>query len=179
MEQIHRDRAMLDEGLEAVRAAPSNEGRVEKIVLRPDVDQREEPASCEVSPARGMHGDRWEQHQLKHGTANQIAIMNSRVARLIAVDESRWALAGDNLFVDLDLSEENMPAGRKLRIGTALLEVTEMPHNGCKKFAKRFGTDAVVFVNTPQGKALHLRGVYVRVIEAGTIRLGDTASLVD
>jgi MOSC domain-containing protein YiiM len=99
--------------------------------------------------------------------------MGSRVVNLLAQDKARWPLAGDQLFVDLDLSDANVPAGTRLALGSAIIEVTSEPHNGCQKFAARFGKDAVTFVNSPEGKALHLRGINARVVQPGTIRVGD------
>ncbi len=104
--------------------------------------------------------------------------MNSRVAALVAQDQARWALAGDQLFVDLDLSEANLPPGTRLAIGTAVLEVAEQPHTGCRKFVDRFGQDAMKFVNSAEGRALHLRGLYAKVVTAGTIRVRDRVSVL-
>ena len=92
----------------------------------------------------------------------------------MAQDEERWQLAGDQLFVELDLSEENLPAGTRLEIGSAVIEVTEQPHTGCKKFAARFGNDAQKFVMTPVGRQMRLRGMCARVVQPGTIQRGDT-----
>jgi MOSC domain-containing protein YiiM len=101
--------------------------------------------------------------------------MNARVAALVAQDPDRWALAGDQLYLDLDLSEDNLPPGARLALGAAVLEITAEPHTGCKKFSARFGLDASRFVNSPEGKRLNLRGVNAKVVQAGTIRVGDVA----
>ena len=108
----------------------------------------------------------------------QICIMNSRCIDLIADDRSRWALAGDNLFIDLDLRPQNLPAGTRLAIGSAVLEITDTPHTGCAKFVERFGQAAVVFVNGPQGKAQRRRGVYARVVRDGKVTVGETVTKV-
>jgi len=103
----------------------------------------------------------------------QVTLTNSRCIAMLARDKSRWSLAGDNLYVDLDLSEENLRAGQRLAIGTVVLEITAHPHNGCKKFNERYGGNAVKFVNSPIGKKLHLRGIYAKVVQDGVIRVGD------
>ena len=108
----------------------------------------------------------------------QLTIMNARIIALIARDKSRWPLAGDQLYIDLDLSEKNLPPGSRLAIGSAIVEVTAIAHMGCKKFAGRFGVDAMKFINSPQGKALHLRGLNTKVIQPGIIRVGDVVRKV-
>ncbi|MEO6590493.1 MAG: hypothetical protein ABIP06_14440 [Pyrinomonadaceae bacterium] len=108
----------------------------------------------------------------------QINIMNSRAISLIAQTKDRWQLAGDQLFVDMDLSEENLPPKSRLAIGSAVLEITEVPHNGCIKFTKRFGKDAVKFVNSKFGKQLHLRGLNAKVVKSGMIRTGDVVKKI-
>jgi MOSC domain-containing protein YiiM len=105
----------------------------------------------------------------------QLNIINSRVAALVAQDKERWQLAGDQLYLDMDLSEANLPAGTRLSLGSAVIEVTPPPHLGCQKFVARFGREAMKFVNSPIGKELHLRGVNARVIQGGIIRVGDVA----
>jgi MOSC domain-containing protein YiiM len=102
----------------------------------------------------------------------QLNIMNARAIALVAQDKDRWQLAGDQLFIDFDLSDENLPAGTRLALGSAVIEVTAQPHNGCKKFVARFGLDAMRFVNSPVGKQLHLRGINARVVQRGVIRVG-------
>jgi MOSC domain-containing protein YiiM len=104
--------------------------------------------------------------------------MNARVIALLAGEQERWSLAGDQLYVDLDLSNENLPPGTRLAIGGALVEVTALPHTGCQKFKARFGRDALVFVNSARGKQLHLRGINARVIQPGKICVGDVVKKV-
>jgi MOSC domain-containing protein YiiM len=108
----------------------------------------------------------------------QLNVMNSRAIALIAQDKSRWPLAGDQLFVDLDLSAENLPAGTMLALGSAVIEVTNQPHTGCQKFVTRFGVDALKFVNSPERRALRLRGINAKVVRPGTIRVGDRIAKV-
>ena len=144
------------------------------------MDERTALQQCEVSPGLGLHGDTWvsrvSQLSLPDGRPNpksQIAIMNARVVQLVAQNEDRWPLAGDNLFVDMDLSKENLQSGQQLAVGSAILEITDIPHNGCAKFAERFGTDALRFVNDKSLRHLNLRGIYAQVIQTGTVAVGD------
>jgi MOSC domain-containing protein YiiM len=170
----------LEAGLDEIRAAPTDAGTLELIVRRPAVGEREVADAAELSIEDGLVGDNWRargSRKTEDGSAEpsrQLTIMSARAIALLAGDASRWPLAGDQLFVDLDLSHDNLPAGTVLAIGSAVVEVTEAPHNGCAKFADRYGMDAVRFVNSPDGKALRLRGLNARVVEPGTIRAGDT-----
>ena len=178
----------LDElvsGLDEVRRSPSELGTVALLVRRPADGQREIVASAELDPEVGMVGDNWKARGSRHtpdGSAEperQLTLMNARAARLFAGDApERWAEAGDQIYVDLDLSDANLPAGTRLRIGTAVVEVSEKPHTGCAKFSTRFGPDALKLVGTAEGRALRARGVNARVIEAGTVARGDGAAKI-
>lgn len=176
---MHRSTEALEAGLDAVVAAPADAGELAMIVRRPAAEQREVLDEARLDAAEGLVGDDWSARGSRHtddGQAEvdrQITLMSARAAELVAGSRERWPLAGDQLYVDFDLSEDNAPAGTRLSIGEALVEVTAPPHNGCAKFARRFGRDAVRFVNSPVGKALHLRGVNARVVEAGRVRSGD------
>lgn len=108
----------------------------------------------------------------------QLNIMNARSIALIAQTSDRWKLAGDQLYIDLDLSDENLPIGSRIAIGSAILEITPIPHNGCKKFTERFGIDAVKFVNSIIGKTLHLRGINAKIIQSGSIKAGDVVKKI-
>ncbi len=171
----------LQAGLPAIRQAPENDGELKLIVRRPQTNAREVLAEVELSTEVGVVGDNWKDRSSSRtddGSPHpemQINIMNWRVITLIAPDESRHQLAGDQLFLDMNLTKENLPAGTRLALGTAILEVTAQPHTGCKKFVERFGLDAMKLVNSEVGRELQLRGINARVIQSGTIRTGDRA----
>jgi hypothetical protein len=172
----------IEAGLEHIHLSPKDHGTLDLIVRRPEIDQREILPAGQLDTNEGLVGDSWKSRpssRTTDGSAHpemQLNIMNSRVIALLAQDKERWQLAGDQLFIDLDLSESNIPAGTKLSIGEAILEITALPHSGCKKFAARFGQDAILFVNSPIGKELHMRGVNAKVIQSGIIRTGDIVS---
>ena len=169
----------LAAGLEHVMGSPLDMGPLVKIVQRPDVDQREELVEGALDVDAGLVGDNWKARgsaSTQDGSANpvaQITMMNSRFLSLIAQSEERWQLSGDQLLVDLDLSIDNLPAGTRLSVGSAVLEVSAKPHKGCGKFAARFGKDALTATATPNGNALRLRGVNTRVLQSGKVRVGD------
>ena len=169
----------LEAGLSEVLASPKDDGEVKMIVRRPDVDRREVLDAGDLDVTEGLVGDNWRSRgsrQTNDGSAHpemQLNLMNSRVVALVAQSEDRWALAGDQLFVDLDLGKENLPAGTRLAMGSAIVEVTAVPHLGCRKFVARFGLEATKFVNSRRGKKLCLRGINARVIEPGRVVTGD------
>jgi hypothetical protein len=169
----------LEAGMDYIRQSPTDQGALKMIVRRPNVDEREILQDGELDTVEGLVGDTWKVRLNPHsadGLANinaQITMMNARTIALLAQAEERWPLAGDQLYVDMDLSDDNLPPGIQLGIGSAILEVSADPHTGCKKFSSRFGVEAMKFVNSPEGKRLHLRGINTRVIQAGAIRVGD------
>lgn len=181
----HVRRPELEAGLEHIQASPTGAGTLEMIVRRPAIGEREVLTEGEVDPAEGLVGDMWRKRGSRDkglgGTpdaSRQLMLMNARCAALVARHPERWPLAGDQLYVDFDLSAERLPAGTLLRVGSAVLEVTGEPHLGCAKFQRHFGWDAVLFVNSRAGRALRLRGMSARVLTAGTVRAGDTVCVL-
>ena len=175
----HLTREELETGLSAL-TSPRDNGLLELIVRRPRVGEREVLPTGTLDVHEGLVGDNWitrGSSRTSDKTAHpnmQVNVMNSRVIQLIAQEKDRWPLAGDQLFVDLDLSDGNLPPGTRLTIGSAVIEVTPEPHTGCAKFVERFGVEAMKFVNSPSGRALRLRGLNARVVQPGTIRVGDS-----
>jgi hypothetical protein len=171
-------------GLDAIRNAPQEQGKLDLIVIRPNENERVILAECTLSERSGVEGDGWAQRckkTLPDGSLNpdtQVAIMNSRCIALLTPDWSRWPLAGDQLYIDLDLSADNLPVGQRLAVGSAVLQITGRPHTGCIKFAERYGPEALKLVNSPLGAQLHLRGVYAQVIQDGLARSGDTVTKI-
>jgi MOSC domain-containing protein YiiM len=169
----------LEAGLGEIRRSPQAQGVLEMIVRRPKVNQREVLDTGELRSSDGLLGDCWAADSKNRGLDTQLTLMNSRAIALIAQSKDRWPLAGDQLFVDLDLSHANLPPGTRLEMGSAVIEVTAEPHTGCRKFSARFGQDAVRFVNSAIGKELHLRGICAKVVQEGTIRQGDRVRKVE
>jgi hypothetical protein len=161
----------LKSGLPEVRATPTDHGTVELIVRRPAEGERELLEEALLDPLEGLVGDRWSPKGKNPDTA--LTLMNARAAALVAGPRARWALAGDQLYVELDISYANVPPGTQLSIGEAVIEVTTAPHTGCGKFLRRFGVDAQRLVNSPAGRELNLRGINARVVTGGVIRRGD------
>ncbi len=168
-----------EDDLERVRRSPRGAGRVELIARRPAPSEREVVEEAELDVAQGLVGDCWRtrgSRSMPDGTANpdaQITLMNARVAALLAGERERWPLAGDQLYVDFDLSAEALPPGTRLRVGGAIVEVTPLPHTGCGKFIRRFGVEAQKLVSSPIGRELNLRGINAKVVAGGTVRVGD------
>ena len=176
----HLTTTQLEAGLADIRQSPRTVGTVELIVARPAVDERVTLDEAQLDLAEGLVGDSWRARgsgRAGDGAPDpdtQLNVMNARAIALVAQDRSRWALAGDQLYLDLDLSGDNLPAGTQLALGTAIIAVTATPHRGCAKFSQRFGRDALRFVNSPVGRQLRLRGLNARIIQPGTVRRGDT-----
>ncbi len=171
----------LESGLDEIRKSPKDNGVLNLIVRRSGIDQRETLEEGTLDLAQGLVGDNWYARgsgSTPDGSADpemQLNIMNSRAVALVAQQPARWSLAGDQLYIDMDLSTENIPPGTQLSLGSAIIEVTPPPHTGCKKFVARFGLDAMKFVNSGMGKQLNLRGINAKIVQSGSIRVGDRA----
>lgn len=176
--------AELEAEFDWIRQSPKDGGTLELIVRRPQVESREILAEAELNPAEGLAGDTWNQRpstRTADGSPHpdmQLTLINTRLIARVARQKDRWPLAGDQLFVDLDLSTANLPPGTRLALGSAVIEITAQPHTGCKKFLARFGVDAVKFVNSPLGKRLRLRGMNAKVARPGVFRVGDVVRKV-
>lgn len=181
MAMRHLNTTELEAGLDHICSAPKDNGVVELIVRRPQVDEREVLDEAQLDLEAGLVGDNWQTRgsaRTHDGSAHpemQLNVMNARVIALIAQAKENWSLAGDQLYLDLDISAENLPVGSRLMIGSAVIEVTPPPHTGCQKFVSRFGVEAMKFVNSEMGKELRLRGLNAKVVQPGEIRVGDQA----
>lgn len=177
----HLTREELEAGLDHIRQSPKDGGVLQLIVCRPQVDARKVLTAAQLDLAEGLVGDSWirrSSSRTADGSPHpemQLNIMNSRVIALVAQNPDRWSLAGDQLFLDMDLSKANIPAGSRLELGTAAIEVTAPPHTGCSKFVSRFGLEAMKFVNSEVGKELCLRGINARVVQSGIVNVGQVA----
>jgi MOSC domain-containing protein YiiM len=175
---LHATRESLDARLPELRALGADQGTLELIVVRPSEGERETPGSAELTIEDGLVGDRWRATAHTHSDGsvfreNQLTIASTRMLEMIA-EPTRWPLAGDNLLVDMGLDMASLPAGSRLAIGgTVVVQISEEPHTGCAKFSARFGSDALKFINSPEGRELRLRGVNAHVIVPGTITTGD------
>ena len=181
---MHLSKQALEAGIDTILASPKDSGILHLIVRRPEIDERETIEVGVLDLKQGLVGDNWLKRGNKHtidGSADpemQLNIMNSRVTALVAQDPDLWPLAGDQLYIDMDLSTENLPHGSPISIGTAIIEVTPPPHTGCKKFVARFGLEAMKFVNSGLGREQNFRGINAKVVQAGEIRVGDVASKI-
>ena len=177
----HLSREHLEAGLDHVRDSPQDRGRLVLVVRRPAAGQRDLPEEALLNQVTGLDGDNWltrGSSSTPDGSAHpdkQVTVINARLAELVAGGTEQMALAGDQLYVDLDLSVDNLPAGSLLAVGEAVLRVSEAPHTGCAKFVERFGAEAMRFVNSRTGRRLRLRGMNTRIVVPGTVRLGDLA----
>lgn len=173
----------LEEQLKEIQNVPIDVGTVELIVRRPADEEREVLAEGFIDVDRGLVGDIWHR-RIPAGLTGpdpeaQLTVVNAQAYAIIAGGRERWPLAGDQLFLQFDISEANVPSGSRLQIGTAVIEFSQKPHTGCKKFSGRFGLDALRFVSTPLGKSLRLRGANCRVVQSGVVRVGDLVRKVD
>lgn len=184
MDVIHLTTEEIEAGLDDILLSPAGEGVLEMIVRRPRAGEREVLEEGVLDLVEGLVGDSWKDRSSSRtpdGSPHpdmQLNVMNSRALALVAQGRERWELAGDQLIINMDLSEENLPAGTRLAVGSAVIEVTGQPHTGCKKFVERFGVDAMKFFNSPAGRRLRLRGLNARVVRPGRVRTGDAVRKV-
>lgn len=177
----HLTTEQLEDGMTQVLASPSEQGTLRQVFARPQANARTLLTEARLSPESGLEGDRWSSDHWQHlddgspDPSSQISLMNSRILELIASgDPQAMGLAGDNLIVDLDLSEQNLPTGSRLQIGdSVVVEISAVPHTGCKKFAQRYGEAAKAFINGPAGKAHNLRGRLGKIVAGGVVQVGD------
>ena len=175
----HLTTAELESGLPEIRQSPNNDGELQLISRRPAIGERDLIETGELDTTQGLVGDDWStrgQHQTPPRDPKpdaQLTLMNARAAQLVSGPKERWALAGDQLYVDFDIGRDNLPIGSRVQIGDAIVEVTAEPHPGCKKFVERFGMDAMTFVNSEEGKQMCLRGINTKIVQSGAIRVGD------
>src|SRR5215211_3770573 len=177
----HLTMQQLEAALDHLRGAPKDDGVLQLIVRRPQIDDREVIEEAELDPVLGLIGDSWSRRGSSKSVDGgphpemQINIMNSRVTALVAQELARWPLAGDQLYIDMDLGHENLPPRSRIAIGSVVLEVSALPHTGCIKFVSRFGAEAMQFVNSPLGKKLCLRGINAKIIQGGIVKVDQTA----
>lgn len=182
--KLHATRTDLQAALPFIGEAPKNAASVALIVVRPDHGLRETPELVRISAVNGVEGDHWSRGcwlKTEAGAPHpdvQINLMSTRAAGAIAGEPANWPAAGNNFFVDIDMTPQNLPPGTRLALGTGVIEITAQPNKGCDLFIERYGRDACVFVNVGPGLALRMRGLYARVIKDGDVRLGDTLSKV-
>jgi MOSC domain-containing protein YiiM len=184
VEAAHRTTDELLAGLDRVRAAPPDAGVLELAACRPVPGERRLLDVAELDRVQGLVGDGWQARGSRHtpdGSAEpgrQLTVMSTRAIALFAGDRARWALAGDQLYIDLDISEDNLQPGTQLRLGSAVIEVSVEPHTGCAKFLERFGRDAARLVHSQEGRRLRLRGLNARVIVTGRAPVGEVVTKV-
>lgn len=162
--------------VDGILAAPKDAGPIEMIVRRPGENEREIVQSAELTKEQGLIGDSWISRVDENGDPHlpaQLTLMNSRVADAVAVTRERWPLAGDQIYVDMDISKENLPPGARIQVGSAVVEISGVPHTGCDKFAGRFGKEALRFANVGVGRDNRFRGVNAFVVEPGSFQVGD------
>jgi hypothetical protein len=180
----HRTLEALEAALPHIAAAPKKRGEIALLVRRPGAGRRERVESAVLDPVEGLVGDDWSRRRCRHtedGSPHpgmQLTLMGVRIIEAIAGEQARWPMAGDQIFVDLDLGADRCGPGARLRVGEAIVEVSAVPHLGCKKFIGWFGPDANRFVNARAHRALNLRGINATIIDGGVVRVGDTVEIL-
>lgn len=169
-------RADLEAGLATVAGSPREQGVLEMLVRRPARGERERLEQAVLDVEEGLVGDRWALGKRRRD--NQLTLMNSRLAALVAGSRERWPLAGDQLYVDLDLSVDHLPPGTRVAVGAAVVEISAEPHTGCRLFLERYGVDALALVNSSEGRRLNLRGLNAWVVSAASVRVGDAVRVL-
>ena len=167
----------IEAALPDVRSSPAEDGTVDLIAVRPAENQRQVVEKAVLTTDSGLEGDNWLERSSGRDEIyyeTHLALMNSRFADAITPDGEGWELAGDQLYVDFDLSVDNAPPATRLKVGTATIEIAAHPHSGCAKYSKRFGREVLMTTRTDEGKRLRLRGVNARVIVPGVVRRGDS-----
>lgn len=173
-----RTLAELEPHLAHLAASPKDVGKLELLVCRPSRHTRRVLDEGMLDTEVGLVGDSWStRSEEKRRPDKQVTLMNARMAALLSADPERQALCGDQLYVDLDLSHENLPAGTRIEVGDAVVEVSAAPHTGCAIFVRHFGDEATRFVNGREGRRLRLRGINARVVTGGAVRPGDKATV--
>ena len=174
----------LQSALPDILNSPTEHGRIEMIISRPAVGERDILKTANLERDTGLVGDNWKQRgnsKTADGSADpdaQITLINSRIVNAVSGSKSRWHLAGDQFVVDIDLSHNNLPPGSQLSIGTAVVELTSTPHTGCVKFASRFGNPALRFVSGAEAMQQRRRGANAKIVQSGTVRVGDIAEKI-
>ncbi len=180
----HATLSELESALPDIFQSPKEGGVIRLIARRPAVGEREVLQEAVIDLEQGVVGDNWKTKVSRSNPGKgphpqkQVNLMNARVVQAVALTQERWALAGDQLYVDMDLSEANLPVGTQLQVGSAVLEITPPLHLGCGKFAARFGADSIKFINAPDRRALRFRGVHTQVISGGSVRKGDRVTVL-
>jgi len=167
----HSSYAELEAALLEIEQSPRERGTLSLIVRRPSTNERETLDAATLDVEEGLVGDRWAVG--KRRRVNQLTLINTRLVAALTHDRERWSLAGDQLYVDFDLSAEHVPPGTRIRVGAAVIEVSPEPHTGCRKFAERYGLEAQRFISSERGLALSLRGINAWVVKGAEVRVGD------
>ena len=181
---MHSTKDQLAELVPHILDAPRDGGKIEMLVRRPTQDEREVVEFAQLRADVGMVGDDWFERgkaASQDGSVDpqyQLTVMSSRVVQAVAGSRDRWPLAGDQIYVDMLLGTEELASGTRLAIGSAVIEVSSVPHTGCKKFVGRFGADALRFVNTGDGKPRRFRGLNASVVIDGECKVGDLVTRI-